>query len=772
MPNSTSLPLHERITCKNNAQRALDVTILFLLLSLISYRLLSINRHGFAWLVAFLCESWFTFVWALAVSTKWNIVKNETYPDRLSKQASELPAVDIFVTTADPVLEPPMLTVDTVLSLLAVDYPAHKLACYVSDDGCSPLTFFSLVEASKFARLWVPFCKMYGVQDRAPFIYFSDDHPMCPSGGGVHSSFEFQQNWKMMKDEYEQLCQKVEAASQKPTPFDLTGEFEVFSNIERKNHPTIIKVIWENKENVPDGGPHLVYISREKRPKHQHHYKAGAMNVLTRVSGVMTNAPFILNVDCDMYANDPQIVLHAMCLLLGFDNIRYSGFVQFPQEFSGGSKVQPFGDIFVVMQQYLLRGFAGIQGAPYSGTGCFHRRKIIYGLLPDDTKLGGPNFTSADVRLSSGKLADLSLQKIFGQSSKLCKSASYTLSEMGTRTECVQSLSASVKAAYQVAGCDYDYGTSWGTKVGWVYGSLAEDNLFGITIHSRGWGSVYCTPNRPAFLGFAPPGGPSAMAQQKRWVTGFFEILASRSSPFVAIFATKLQFRQGLAYIWFYTWGLRSVPELCYAALPACCIISNSYFVPKVHEPAMFMLIAIFALYNLSTLSEYLRTGFSIRAWWKGQTTFRIITVSAWLFGALNITLKLLGVSETTFEITQKGRSTLDEDGKYVDPSEFTFDESLVFAPGTTLVLVHFAALVMEFLGFQRPSSHHGNGAGVGEIICSLLVVITFWPFVKGLFGRGRHGIPSSTIWKSTVVAFLLLQLCKWASVHETNYLN
>lgn len=36
--------------------------------------------------------------------------------------------------TADPVREPPIIVVNTVLSLLAVNYPANKLACYVSDD--------------------------------------------------------------------------------------------------------------------------------------------------------------------------------------------------------------------------------------------------------------------------------------------------------------------------------------------------------------------------------------------------------------------------------------------------------------------------------------------------------------------------------------------------------------------------------------------------------------------------------------------------------------
>ena len=102
----------------------------------------------------------------------------------------------MFVTTADPVLEPPMITVNTVLSLMAVDYPAHKLACYVSDDGCSPLTLFSLMKASEFAKLWIPFCKKYNISVRAPFRYFSDKALWLRD---VNSSEEFQLQWKKMK---------------------------------------------------------------------------------------------------------------------------------------------------------------------------------------------------------------------------------------------------------------------------------------------------------------------------------------------------------------------------------------------------------------------------------------------------------------------------------------------------------------------------------------------------------------------------------------------
>ena len=98
-------------------------------------------------------------------------------------RVAELPPVEMFVTTTDPILEPPIMTVNTVLSLLAVDYPVNKLACYVSDDGGSFLTFYALLEASKFAKLWVPFCKKYGIPNRAPFrnFYYEEDSPIDDS---------------------------------------------------------------------------------------------------------------------------------------------------------------------------------------------------------------------------------------------------------------------------------------------------------------------------------------------------------------------------------------------------------------------------------------------------------------------------------------------------------------------------------------------------------------------------------------------------------------
>jgi cellulose synthase A len=87
-------------------------------------------------------------------------------------QPSQLAPVDFFVSTVDPLKEPPLVTANTVLSILAVDYPVDKVSCYVSDDGAAMLTFEALSETSEFAKKWVPFCKRYSIEPRAPEWYF------------------------------------------------------------------------------------------------------------------------------------------------------------------------------------------------------------------------------------------------------------------------------------------------------------------------------------------------------------------------------------------------------------------------------------------------------------------------------------------------------------------------------------------------------------------------------------------------------------------------
>ncbi|XP_027339834.1 cellulose synthase-like protein H1 isoform X2 [Abrus precatorius] len=745
MANENTLPLYDKIWVKHTVSRVFDSLTLLLLLSLLGYRVFSRDNHSFPWFVAFICESWFTLTWIIVISTKWTPAFTKSYIHRLLPRVPDLPPVDLFVTTADPGLEPPIITINTVLSLLALDYPANKLACYVSDDGCSPLTFFALVEASKFAKLWVPFCKKYDIQVRAPFRYFSND-TIANKGG---ESSEFIQESLRMKEKYEQLTREIENAARQSVP--LVGEFAFFSNTNLGNHPTIIKVIWENKEGHSDGLPHLIYVSREKKPEHPHNFKAGAMNVLTRVSGLMTNAPFILNVDCDMYVNNPKIALHALCILLDSKGEKEVAFAQCIQQFYDGLKDDPLGNQLVAAFTYMGGGLAGMQGIFYVGTNCFHRRKVIYGLSPDQNIQNGRN----DLHVTNGKL--LEKEKIFGTSKGFVESAADALE--GKTFSSNNDLCNSLEAAKEVASCGYEYGTAWGTQVGWAYGSTSEDLLTGLKIHKKGWRSEVCSPDPIAFMGCSPQDILGVIGQQKRWASGLVDILLSKHCPIFCTLFGKLQFRECLGYLWVSSWALRSVPEICYAALPAYCIFTNSSFLPK--ERNLWIPASLFMIYNISTLLEYLKMGISIRTWWNNQRMARITTMNTWFFGLLSIILKRLRISDTVFVVTRKDQASFSE-GTNENAGRFIFDESPTFILGTTILLVQLTALLIYCLGLQPPV-RSGHGSGVGEVLCSAYLVACYWPFLKGLFQKGKYGIPLSTICKSTVLAFIFVHFCKSA---------
>lgn len=191
-----------------NPYRMIIIIRLVVLGFFFHYRVMHPVNDAYAlWLVSVICEIWFAVSWILDQFPKWLPIDRETYLDRLSLrlasvifkdlvvltspgkfclfltplllryekegQPSQLSPVDIFVSTVDPLKEPPLVTANTVLSILAVDYPVDKVSCYVSDDGAAMLTFEALSETSEFARKWVPFCKKFNIEPRAPEWYFA-----------------------------------------------------------------------------------------------------------------------------------------------------------------------------------------------------------------------------------------------------------------------------------------------------------------------------------------------------------------------------------------------------------------------------------------------------------------------------------------------------------------------------------------------------------------------------------------------------------------------
>nr|XP_048328408.1 cellulose synthase-like protein H2 [Ziziphus jujuba var. spinosa] len=140
--------------------------------------------------------------------------------------------------------------------------------------------------------------------------------------------------------------------------------------------------------------------------------------------------------------------------------------------------------------------------------------------------------------------------------------------------------------------------------------------------------------------------------------------------------------------------------------LAAFAVFVADYAVYLVEELASYIPIALFVIFNLYNLQEYIATSQSIKAWWNNQRMGRIISMSAWIFGVLSMILKLLGISETIFEVTQKDQSATNDDNDGVDAGagRFTFDKSLIFVSVTTILLVQLTSLAIGVLGLRPPA--------------------------------------------------------------------
>ncbi len=124
------------------------------------------------WLLVFASELLLSFIWLLGQAYRWRPVTRTVFPERLTDD-DKLPPIDVFICTTDPIKEPTIGVMNTVLSAMALDYPPEKLHVYLSDDGRSPITLHGMKEACWFARWWLPFCRRYRIKTRSPEAYFS-----------------------------------------------------------------------------------------------------------------------------------------------------------------------------------------------------------------------------------------------------------------------------------------------------------------------------------------------------------------------------------------------------------------------------------------------------------------------------------------------------------------------------------------------------------------------------------------------------------------------
>ncbi|KAG8100176.1 hypothetical protein GUJ93_ZPchr0013g35695 [Zizania palustris] len=392
-PLSRKVPIS---SSRINPYRMIIIIRLVVLGFFFHYRVMHPVNDAFAlWLISVICEIWFAMSWILDQFPKWLPIERETYLDRLSLrfdkegQPSQLAPVDFFVSTVDPLKEPPLVTANTVLSILSVDYPVDKVSCYVSDDGAAMLTFEALSETSEFAKKWVPFCKKFNIEPRAPEWYFQQKIDYLKDK--VAASFVRER--RAMKRDYEEFKVRINALVAKAEKVPEEGwtmqDGSPWPGNNVRDHPGMIQVfLGQSGGHDVEGNelPRLVYVSREKRPGYNHHKKAGAMNALVRVSAVLTNAPYLLNLDCDHYINNSKAIREAMCFMMDPLVGKKVCYVQFPQRFDGIDRHDRYANRNVVFFDINMKGLDGIQGPIYVGTGCVFRRQALYGYDAPKTK--------------------------------------------------------------------------------------------------------------------------------------------------------------------------------------------------------------------------------------------------------------------------------------------------------------------------------------------------------------------------------------------------
>ncbi|CAA7059795.1 unnamed protein product [Microthlaspi erraticum] len=766
------------------------------------------------WLTSVICEIWFAVSWVLDQFPKWSPINRETYIDRLSArferegEESQLAAVDFFVSTVDPLKEPPLITANTVLSILALDYPVDKVSCYVSDDGAAMLSFESLVETADFARKWVPFCKKYSIEPRAPEFYFSLKIDYLRDK--VQPSFVKER--RAMKRDYEEFKIRMNAlvAKAQKTPEEgwTMQDGTSWPGNNTRDHPGMIQVFlgYSGARDIEGNElPRLVYVSREKRPGYQHHKKAGAENALVRVSAVLTNAPFILNLDCDHYVNNSKAVREAMCFLMDPIVGQDVCYVQFPQRFDGIDKSDRYANRNIVFFDVNMRGLDGIQGPVYVGTGCVFRRQALYGYSPPSKPKMLPQSSSSsccccpakkkpaqdpseiykdekreDLDAAIFNLGDLdnydeyersmlisqtSFEKTFGLSAVFIES---TLMENGGVPESVNP-STLIKEAIHVISCGYEEKTEWGKEIGWIYGSITEDILTGFKMHCRGWRSIYCMPLRPAFKGSAPINLSDRLAQVLRWALGSVEIFLSRHCPlWYGVSGGRLKLLQRMAYVNTIVYPFTSLPLVAYCTLPAICLLTGKFIIPTLSNLASMLFLGLFISIILTSVLELRWSGVSIEDLWRNEQFWVIGGVSAHLFAVFQGFLKMLAGLDTNFTVTSKTAEDLEFGELYI------VKWTTLLIPPTSLLIINLVGVVAGFSDALN-KGYEAWGPLFGKVFFAFWVILHLYPFLKGLMGRQNRTPTIVILWSillASVFSLVWVRINPFVSKTDTTSLS
>lgn len=479
---------------------------------------------------------------------------------------------------------------------------------------------------------------------------------------------------------YGKMRRRIEEAMENGIPGERSGGLEKWvPGFTSKEHPTVVQVLLESGKDMDIANnplPNLIYVAREKNRSSPHHFKGGSLNTLLRVSGEMSNAPFLLNLDCDMKSNDPTTPHQAMCFLLDDSIARTLAFVQFPQRFSGINAGDIYGSEY--KRQYLINplGMNGIKGPMYVGSNTFFNRGALH-TSPDKEKV-----------VSSSLCSDQVLGRV-----------------------------------HEVAGASYEIGTKWGSTVGFRYGSLVEDFYTGYQLQCEGWESIFCDPERPAFLGEVPITLHDALSQTKRWIIGLLEIVFSAHCP-VTFGVKHGSLLLGMCYSHNSFWSSWSIPLITYGILPQIALLHhNCPLFPNLLRDSwsLVYLYLFLASYGQDAVDFVRLGGGTYRKWWNDQRMWLVRGVTCYPAGIVEFTLNQFGFSPGVgFNVTSK---VMDEDEtRRYERQVFDFGVASPFTVSVgVFALMSLVGLIIGGVGCMRNGSV--GEFGVQLLLCVFVVV-------------------------------------------------
>ncbi|KAH6775011.1 hypothetical protein C2S52_012572 [Perilla frutescens var. hirtella] len=471
-----------------------------------------------------------------------------------------------------------------------------------------------------------------------------------------------------------------------------------------KDHPAIIEVMRDGKgkNNIPL----LVYIAREKRPSYPHHFKGGARCPQRAISAVMSNAPYFLVFDCDMYCDDPSSARQAMCFYLDPKISPQIGWVQFPQRFHNINKHDVYNGrlhqyyvIFLILEGL---GVDGIQGPHLYGCNFYARREAIYGTN----------------KIQKGEDGEPSV--------------------------------VLPKELQLLASCAYDNDTEWGEEVGYRYFTVVEDVITSLQLHCSGWRSILINPPQPCFLGESSINLSDMLGQHRRWSFGFMQISLLRFSPLM-YGPSRMSILQSMCYaalaldchftLPFYALGIASPVSLLY----------NIPLYPKATEPYFAAFAYIFVSSQLKHVQEVISYGdsfttafYELRAWMMKSGT-------CYSFALMDAILDRISLHDANFTLTNKVVD--DEQVRLYEMGMYDFQVSIwLLAPLCSVYILNLVAIIIE--GARIIFQQRDEFEFITQLVLSLFGVTVNYHFLEGMVLRKDSGrVPPFASWLAVVIS-------------------